>query len=237
MVEIVTSVQLDDLALSVHRSPADGSPGVLLLHGLASDAKSTWGQPGWFRALERAGLSWVAPDLLGHGASSTPHDAALYHPDLLVKGILAVLDSVGAARVHVLAYSMGARLALYLATAAPSRIGRVVLGGFSPGPHESSALDLVLAHLPSGVDAEAMHACADGVLTGPALNSAAVMSPVLLVAGSQDPFGVGLERFAGGFRDAKFLHIEGRGHMNALGASGFKQAAISFLKDGVSVGT
>jgi len=101
---------------------------VLLLHGFASDAKGNWGGPGVIRALVDAGRRVVAPDARGHGSSGKPHDPSAYADGAMVKDAKALLDHLGADRVDVAGYSMGAMVSAYLATDEP-RIGRLVLGG------------------------------------------------------------------------------------------------------------
>jgi 2-succinyl-6-hydroxy-2,4-cyclohexadiene-1-carboxylate synthase len=50
-----------------------------------------------------------------------------------VADLLALLDALEIARADVLGYSMGGRVALHLAAAAPERVGALVLESSSPG--------------------------------------------------------------------------------------------------------
>lgn len=236
MADLRNLIQADDLTLSVTASDSDRPPDVLLLHGLGSDSAATWGASGWFGTLRRAGWTWVAPDLPGHGQSDKPHVPARYRPDRLVADVLAVLDASDVSRVDVVAYSMGSRIAMHLASAAPERIGRVVLGGFSAGPHERPALDGALSHLPAGIDGEAIRACVTGLLGGPAVDPSAVRAPVLLVAGSDDPFAAMVEPFAAGFPDARVRRIGGRNHVTTPSAREFKAEVVDFLRDKADAG-
>ena len=106
-----------------------GDEGILLLHGF------TGGVNAWCEhapVLARH-ATVVAVDLIGHGRSDTPSDPARYGMEQCVTDLLAVLDHRGLARVAVLGSSMGARVALHLAAAAPDRVPALILESGSPG--------------------------------------------------------------------------------------------------------
>jgi 2-succinyl-6-hydroxy-2,4-cyclohexadiene-1-carboxylate synthase len=71
--------------------------------------------------------------LIGHGRSDAPPDAERYRMKRCVSDLLAMLDALEVERADVLGYSMGGRVALHLATAAPARVGALVLESSSPG--------------------------------------------------------------------------------------------------------
>lgn len=104
-----------------------GEP-LLLLHGFTGsastwrDVSATW--DGWRR---------IAVDLIGHGASDAPASERRYAMDRCVADLVALLDEMDIARATVLGYSMGGRVALQLAAAAPARVAALVLEGASPG--------------------------------------------------------------------------------------------------------
>jgi 2-succinyl-6-hydroxy-2,4-cyclohexadiene-1-carboxylate synthase len=75
----------------------------------------------------------LAPDLLGHGASSAPKDPARYAMECAAADIIALLDALALERVHLLGYSMGGRLALYLACRQPMCCDGLYLESSSPG--------------------------------------------------------------------------------------------------------
>ncbi len=110
------------------RMGGDGPP-LLLLHGFTGSAE-TW-SPFWGRFARHRRL--VAVDLLGHGRSQAPADPQRYRAEEAVADLLALLDRLGLPRADVLGYSMGGRLALHLAVAAPHRVGALVLESASPG--------------------------------------------------------------------------------------------------------
>ena len=74
----------------------------------------------------------VAPDLPGHGASlGMPPDR--YTMEGAARSVLGVLDGTGVDRATVVGYSMGGRLALYLALRHPDRCAGLFLESASPG--------------------------------------------------------------------------------------------------------
>jgi len=74
----------------------------------------------------------VVPDLPGHGASlGLPPEA--YTIEGAARMLLHLLDELDAERPVVVGYSMGGRLALYLALRHPERCSRLFLESASPG--------------------------------------------------------------------------------------------------------
>jgi 2-succinyl-6-hydroxy-2,4-cyclohexadiene-1-carboxylate synthase len=104
-------------------------PALVLLHGFTGSAES------WRRHIAVFGHQFrtVAVDLLGHGASDSPADLARFGMDRCVEDLIAVFDNLGLARVNLLGYSMGGRVALHMAAAHPDRIGTLILESASPG--------------------------------------------------------------------------------------------------------
>jgi 2-succinyl-6-hydroxy-2,4-cyclohexadiene-1-carboxylate synthase len=74
----------------------------------------------------------IAPDLPGHGNTAHPD-----HPRCSMQScadaLIEWLDGRGTHRPHLWGYSMGGRLALYLALHYPGRFDRVILESASPG--------------------------------------------------------------------------------------------------------
>lgn len=129
-------IEIDSVSYSVEVT-GDGHP-LLLLHGFTGAAAS------WSPHIPRlAGVRRViAPDLLGHGATGAPGDPHRYRMERAVADLLALLDALDAPRADVLGYSMGGRVALSLAAAAPRRVTRLILESATPGlvdPEERAA--------------------------------------------------------------------------------------------------
>ncbi len=119
-------IAVNDINLNVAAS-GEG-PALLLLHGFTGSS-ATW-EPflnSW------TGFTAIAVDLPGHGASDSPADPARYRMERCVKDIVALMDRLGVERAAVLGYSMGGRVAVHLALAAPDRLRALVLESASPG--------------------------------------------------------------------------------------------------------
>jgi 2-succinyl-6-hydroxy-2,4-cyclohexadiene-1-carboxylate synthase len=115
--------------ISLNVEVVGAGPPLLLLHGFTGSA-ATWAS----HLPELSGrATTIAVDLIGHGASDAPADPARYTMSHCIADLLAVLDRLEIGRAAVLGYSMGARVALHLALAAPKRVAGLVLESGSPG--------------------------------------------------------------------------------------------------------
>lgn len=96
----------------------DGDPSILALHG--------WGRRGSDFAAVLEGLSGIAPDLPGFGASPAPDETigAEAYADI-VAGILDFFDNPPV----LVGHSFGGRVAVCLAAKHPDRVGAMVLSG------------------------------------------------------------------------------------------------------------
>lgn len=102
---------------------------LLLLHGFTGSA-ATWAGLAAQLAPQR---QCIAQDLIGHGKSGAPADPARYTMEQAVQDIAGLLDVLGISRVDLLGYSLGGRLALQFAVAAPGRVRALILESASPG--------------------------------------------------------------------------------------------------------
>lgn len=96
---------------------------LVLLHGFTQTGRS-W--DGVVQALGSQRYTAVAPDLRGHG------DAAGTRP-ITFEAITADVLALGGDRFALAGYSMGGRIALHVALAAPERISRLVLVATTAG--------------------------------------------------------------------------------------------------------
>ena len=119
--------------VALHVETAGRGPALVLLHGF------TGGIGAWAPHLPAlsARFSTVAIEMLGHGDSDAPADPGRYRIEHAAEDVLAVLDRLGLPRAAVLGYSMGGRVALFLATVAPERVTALVLESASPGIAET----------------------------------------------------------------------------------------------------
>lgn len=126
---------VNGIRLNVERA-GRGDP-LLLLHGFTGSV-ATWApyQPIW-----TAQRQTIAIDIIGHGASDSPEDPERYGLGRGAADLLALLDRLGIEQIDLLGYSMGARLALHLATTAPARVRTLILESGSPGLADSAERD------------------------------------------------------------------------------------------------
>jgi len=118
---------VNDITLNIELYGVDRT--LLLLHGFTGSVAA------WAELVARLASHCriIAVDLIGHGLSDAPADPARYRMERCVADLLALLDALEIAQTNVLGYSMGGRVALQLAAAAPARVGALVLESSSPG--------------------------------------------------------------------------------------------------------
>src|SRR5260370_35811101 len=115
-------------------------PPAILPHGFSGNANVTWVLPGIVTALTNAGRQVVALDARGHGGSGKPHAPVFYGEEKMVQDLRRLFDSVGASRVDLVGYSMGAIVSL-IAASQDERIRRLAVGGGCAGGVELGGLD------------------------------------------------------------------------------------------------
>lgn len=118
---------------------------VLLLHGTAPGTTAAANFSSVLPALR--GYRAIAPDLRGFGASDKPLGLS-YGPELWVDQAFALADELALDRLVVVGNSMGARVALTMATLQPERIAGMVLMSPRLQPSRSPAQDLIKAYRP-----------------------------------------------------------------------------------------
>ena len=123
----MTRVPVNGVELNVEVS--GHGPPLIALHGFTGSSE-TW--------LPLAGaidssFTVVSVDLLGHGGSSRPDDPSRYSMRHKVDDLLSLQKALGADEANWLGYSMGGRIALSLAVAAPEQCKSLLLESASPG--------------------------------------------------------------------------------------------------------
>jgi len=106
----------------------EGRP-ILLIHGFASSGVINWVNPGWVDALQSDGWQPITIDNRGHGGSRKLYDPKLYFAHEMADDAARLLDRLSLGAVPVMGYSMGARIAAFLAARHPARIKCAVWGG------------------------------------------------------------------------------------------------------------
>ena len=230
-----------------------GDP-IVLVHGFGSSKEVNWVQPGWLTTLKGAGRRVIALDNRGHGQSTKLYDPAEYHATKMAEDVRALLDHLGVPRADVMGYSMGARIAAFLALAHPNRVRSMVLGGLGShlidgvGLPESIAEALEAPSLddvadPRGrmfrafadqtrSDRRALAACIRGsrqVLSRE--QAASIQTPTLIAIGTKDPIAGSAEGLAAVMPNARALPIPDRDHMLAVGDKVFKAGVLQFLQE------
>ena len=119
--------------LGLAASGETSRPVVLFLHGFMG-SKSEWTE-----VMEDLGHTFrcVAVDLPGHGSSLGLPDPA-YTIDGAARAILGALDGLQIPHATLVGYSMGGRLALYLALRHPERCAGLFLESASPGIEDAA---------------------------------------------------------------------------------------------------
>jgi len=231
--------------------PREGGA-TILLHGFASNRTEMWRRLGWYAAFERRGVRAVAPDLRGHGESGKPHEATAYARERLVADVFALMDHLNLERATVFGFSLGARIALEVALAAPTRVKNLILGGvgarlFDP-PREGAPMadameaddsDSVAEPLlksfrqfadEQGEDRKALAALARaGGRAFQAEQCARLTMPVLAIAGSRDALAGDPDALAQAFADGRAVTIPGCDHFSSISHALFKASVFDFL--------
>ena len=225
---------------------------ILLIHGFASNVEINWISTGWVETLVAAGYLVIAFDNRGHGKSQKLYDPNLYFAHEMAADAARLLDHLEIERLPVLGYSMGARIAAFLALAAPRRVSSAVFGGMGlnlvTGLADSEA---IIAALTAETLAEvtdkagrqfrifAEHSRADrAALAACMINSREPMpeaevrrieTPILVAVGSDDEMAGPAEALAALLPHGEAFTIARRDHMRATGDAAFKDAALAFL--------
>jgi pimeloyl-ACP methyl ester carboxylesterase len=233
---------------------ADRRQPILLIHGFASSYATNWLHTHWTRTLTHDGRRVVGFDNRGHGKSGKPHDPAAYDTRVMADDAARLLDHLGIERADVMGYSMGARIAAFLARAHGDRVRSVVFGGLGshlvegvglpPGiadAMEVASLDdltdptqrMFRAFAEQGKnDLAALAACIRGTrqtLTPEQVG--AIAAPALVAIGTKDHIAGDAKALAAMLPEGRAFLIEGRDHNLAVGDKTYKAAVLAFLED------
>ena len=233
-------------------APGDRGEPILLIHGFASTHAVNWVFPQWVKTLTGAGRRVVAYDNRGHGRSEKFYDPSAYTMPEMAEDARALLDHLHIEVADVMGYSMGARIAAFLAKAHGSRLRSMILGGLGHHLVDRGAL-------PDNI-AEAMEAPSLGALTDPmqrmfrgfaeatksdlkALAACArgarqlmrereagqIDLPILIAVGTEDDVAGDPHRLAALFK-ARAVDIPDRDHNCAVGDKVYKDSVLEFLE-------
>ncbi|RUP08739.1 alpha/beta hydrolase [Hyphomicrobium sp.] len=231
----------------------DGKIPVLLIHGFASNVATNWVNTGWVSFLTKAGYRVIAFDNRGHGESQKLYDLVDYGAPLMAEDARRLLDHLGIARVNVIGYSMGARIAAFLALAHPERVARVVFGGLG--------INMVRGMAGTGPIARALEAASIEEVTNPTARTfrafaeqtksdlkalaacirssrapisaemaGEIAAPVLVAVGSTDVIGGSAAELAALIPGARAYTIPDKDHNRAVGDRSFKAETLAFFE-------
>lgn len=232
----------------------EGAP-VVLVHGFASNKEVNWTYTGWVTELASAGRRVIALDNRGHGESTKLYEPSAYHSATMAEDVRALLDHLELQQADIIGYSLGARIAAFLALAHPARTRSAVLGGLGMGLVEgigdperiARALEApTLADIsdPGGrmyrafaektrSDLRALAACIRGVRQTLSRDEVGrIAAPLLVAVGANDTIAGSPEALAALIPRAQAFTIPGRDHMLAVGDRRFKAEVLSFLARG-----
>jgi pimeloyl-ACP methyl ester carboxylesterase len=228
-----------------------GEP-ILLIHGFASNFRINWVNPRWVETLTQAGRRVVAFDNRGHGQSQKLHAPADYRADLMTRDAVKLLAHLGIQSADVMGYSMGARIASFLALGQPQVVRSLILGGLGDrlvrdGGLPEAIAEAMEAPLLDGLadptqrlfrgfaeqtksDRAALAACVRGSRRSLTLEEAArINQPTLVAVGERDTLAGDPSKLVALLPRAEALLIPGRDHNLAVGDKAFKAGALDFL--------
>ncbi len=228
-----------------------GEP-ILLIHGFASNHAVNWFFPQWVKTLTEDRRRVIALDNRGHGRSQRFYAPGDYAVPKMAEDCRRLLDHLGIERADVMGYSMGARIAAFLAKAHPERTRSIILGGLGHHLIDGSGLPLGIADAMEArslddltnpnqrlfrsfaeatkSDLKAMAACIRGArqLISEA-EARQIKIPILVAAGTEDDVAGDPQRLAALFPAGEALEITGRDHNRAVGDPIYKKGVLKFL--------
>ncbi len=229
-----------------------GDP-IVLIHGFASNVQTNWVGTGWIKFLTGNGFRVVAFDNRGHGQSQKLYDPHSYSGAAMAKDARRLLDHVGIQRADILGYSMGARIAAFLALEHPNRVRSAIFAGLGAnmtrgvGDPKPIAEALLAEDASAVADATARafrafadqtrsdrHALAACILGAreriPSSNISKLRLPTLIAVGTEDTVAGPPQPLADAIPGAQVLNVPGRDHMKTVGDRAFKEGVLNFLR-------
>lgn len=225
---------------------------ILLIHGFASNHRINWVNPRWVETLSKAGRRVVAFDNRGHGESEKLYDPEAYRSAAMARDAANLIEHLQIERADVMGYSMGARIASFLALANPARVRALILGGLGDRLVQGVGLPLGIAEAMEAPSLETLsdpmqrtfRAFADQTKSDRAALAACIRGsrqtlsevevgsigcPTLVAVGTRDEVAGDPHRLAVMFPRGEALEIPGRDHNLAVGDKVFKAGVLAFL--------
>ena len=229
----------------------EGEP-IVLVHGFASTKNVNWVYPTWVSELRKGGRRVIALDNRGHGEFEKLYEIADYSIPIMAGDITALLDHLDIPRADIMGYSLGGRMAAWLALNRPQRLRSAILAGIGMamieggGPGENVARALEAPSLedvtdPVGrtfrafadqtrSDRKALTACLRGSRDLMSEQEAArIAVPVLIAVGTRDEVAGSAHALGDIIPGSDVLDIPDRDHMRAVGDKVYKAGVADFL--------
>jgi pimeloyl-ACP methyl ester carboxylesterase len=252
LLEHFSSDGVDIAFLDAKPQGSDLGEPILLIHGFASNHRINWVNPRWVETLSQEGRRVVAFDNRGHGQSEKLHAPGDYRADLMTRDAANLLAHLGIERADVMGYSMGARIASFLALGHPGLVRSLVLGGLGDRLVRDAGLPAAIAEAMEApsldsladptqrlfrafaeqtkTDRVALAACARGFRRRLTPEEAArVVQPTLVAIGERDAIAGDPSTLVALLPRAEALLIPGRDHNLAVGDKAFKAGVVDFL--------
>jgi pimeloyl-ACP methyl ester carboxylesterase len=229
-----------------------GGPPIVLQHGFSVDALRNWFLNGIVDAIAGRGRRVIAIDARGHGASDKPRDPALYGGVRLARDVIGLIDLLKVETYDLVAYSMGAMIAIHAAVH-DTRVRRLVLSGTGAYLLDRTKRDSVFLSIgiadalaaddptsitdpaggwlrklaeSSGADLLALSALARSPLQRLPLDALSI--PTLVLVGDADPFASGAQDLANAIAGARLVFVPGD-HISTLHNALYATSMLDFL--------
>ncbi|MDO4821934.1 MAG: alpha/beta fold hydrolase [Rothia sp. (in: high G+C Gram-positive bacteria)] len=235
---------------------------VVAVHGFATTPEVTWLTTGWVRQLHRAGADVHLVTLPCHRLTIAQHEDAVeveerghtrqlavtWHSTGLISSLTDTLAQVLAPQatpVHLLGYSLGARICWQTALEHPQLVQSLTLGGMPLAGHLAEVQTALAQGNTSG---QALPAGLQAVLVASPLPRAHLASftaqpvepfsaqdlpacPTFLFAGAQDDLTTDLPALAATLPHpaSAYLELAGRDHISSLTSGQARRAATDFI--------
>lgn len=148
------------MTTELHVEVAGAGEPIVALHGFTG---STVAMAGLTERLA-SDFRVIAVDLVGHGRSPVPDDVDAYTVDAMARDVAAVIEQRAGGSANVVGYSMGGRVALSVATAAPEAVRSLTVIGASAGladPQAAVARRAADERLASSIETDGLAAFVD----------------------------------------------------------------------------
>ena len=241
--------------------PCEGQQ-VVAVHGFAATPEVTWQTTGWVRQLHRAGADVHLVTLPYHRLTIAQHADAdeveerehtrqvdvSWRQDGLIISLADALQQVLSplkSPVHLLGYSLGARICWQTALEHPQLVQSLILGGMPLADHLA---EVQTALAQDNTSDQALPAGLQAVLAASPLPHAHLVSftaqpvepfstqdlpacPTILFAGAQDDLTTDLPALAATLPHpaSAYLELAGRDHINSLTSGQARRATTDFI--------